>query len=85
MSLVLVAKSLQDYLQVKSGVEQKYLYHQQKVVWAKIAELIRGGHTADTAIDLIYETYGINTSPVTIIINQMQRDWQTGGHPNLHV
>lgn len=63
----------------------KYSYHRRKVVWDKIAELIRAGHTAQTAVDLIYEAYGGVNIPVTRIINQMRRDKQTGGHPMLHV
>jgi hypothetical protein len=62
----------------------KYSYHRRKVVWDKMAELIRAGHTAQTAADLIYQAYGANT-PTTRIINQMRRDRQNGGHPLLHV
>jgi hypothetical protein len=62
----------------------KYSYHRRKVVWDKIAELIRAGHTAQTAIDRIYQAYGVNAT-TTHIINQMRRDRLTGGHPDLQV
>jgi len=60
----------------------KYTYHRRKVVWDTVAELIRRGHTAQTAIDLILQTYGENTT-TTKIINQMRRDRPNGGHPAL--
>ena len=62
----------------------KYSYHRRKVVWDKIAEMIRAGHTAQTAIDRIYQAYGVNTT-TTRIINLMRRDRTTGGHPDLQV
>ena len=58
------------------------LYHRRKVVWDKIAELVRAGCTADAAIDRICSAYGVNAS-VTAIINQMRRDRQHGGRPDL--
>lgn len=60
----------------------KYKYHRRKVVWDKIAQLIRRGHTYHTAIEEIYRVYGPET-PVTEIINRMRRDRATGGHPSL--
>ena len=62
----------------------KYNYHRQKVVWDKIAELVRAGWTSDMAIDAIYNAYGQHL-PVTQIINAMQRDQVNGGHPSLQV
>jgi HEPN domain-containing protein len=62
----------------------KYSYHRRKVVWDKISQLIRAGHTAQTAIDMIYQAYGVNT-PTSRIINQMRADRLNGGHPNLQV
>lgn len=50
----------------------KYTYHRRKVVWDKISQLIRAGHTSQTAIDMIYQAYGVNT-PTTRIINQMRQ------------
>lgn len=51
----------------------KYKYHRRKVVWDKIMELIRTGHTAQTAIDAIYDVYGQHRT-VTAIINEMRRE-----------
>jgi hypothetical protein len=51
----------------------KYKFHRRKVVWDKIIELIRAGHTAQTAVDTIYDVYG-NDKPVTAIINAMRRE-----------
>jgi hypothetical protein len=48
----------------------KYSYHRRKVVWDKMAELVRAGWTAQTAIDRIHAAYGAGVS-VTTIINQM--------------
>lgn len=59
----------------------KYLYHRRKVVWDVIARLVRGGRTAQVAIDMIYNAYG-HAAP-SVIINRMRRDKAVGGHPNL--
>ena len=59
----------------------RYKYHRRKVVWDVIARLVRSGRTAQTAIDMIYATYGHQS--VTSIINRMRRDRANGGHPNL--
>ena len=53
----------------------KYKYHRRKVVWDKIKEMIRRGHSNHTAIDELYRTYGERTT-VTEIINNMRRDKQ---------
>ena len=63
----------------------KALYHCQKVVWDTIATLVHARHTANMAIDKIYQCYGEGLS-VTRIINGMLRDrHEQGGHPNLCV
>ena len=71
----------QEYMH---GVWHKY--HQRKIVWDLIAGLVRQGHTADTAIDIIYAIYGGQTS-VTNIINGLKRDQKSGAllSPNLRV
>mmetsp|Transcript_3711 Transcript_3711/g.5065 ORF Transcript_3711/g.5065 Transcript_3711/m.5065 type:complete len:468 (-) Transcript_3711:47-1450(-) len=61
--------------------QNKYKYHRRKVVWEVIARLVRGGRTAQAAIDMIYAAYGHGS--VTSIINRMRRDRANGGHPNL--
>ena len=44
--------------------------------------MVRAGHSADRAIDLIYRAYGSNSS-VTKIIKKMIGDKKSGGHPVL--
>jgi hypothetical protein len=56
----------------------KYTYHRRKVIWDQVSLMIRAGHSAQTAIDRIYEVYGANRS-VTWIINTMRRDRRAGG------
>jgi Transcriptional activator of glycolytic enzymes len=63
----------------------RHKYHRRKIVWDLIAGLVRQGHTADTAIDIIYAVYGGQTS-VTNIINGLKRDKKSGAlSPNLRV
>jgi hypothetical protein len=64
--------------------QNKYSYHRRKVVWDKIAELVRAGYTSDAAIGRIHAAYGAGAT-VTTIINQMRHDRQHGGHPELRV
>jgi hypothetical protein len=68
--------------QERGGVKHKYT--RRKVVWDKIAEMVRGGWTAQAAIDRIYFVYGVNLC-VTHIINRMKVDRALGGHPELRV
>ena len=44
--------------------------------------MIRAGHTAERAIDMIYRVDGTNL-PVTKIIKKMIDDKKIGGHPAL--
>jgi len=76
-------KPAKDFTTEERG-RNKYSYHRRKVVWEKIAELVRAGWTAQAAIDRIHAAYGANAS-VTTIINQMRRDRHHGGHPDLRV
>ena len=62
----------------------KYTYCRRRVVWQKVAELIRAGDTAQVAIDKIRLAYG-ESLPVTTIINRMMADRRRGGHPSLRV
>jgi len=55
----------------------KYKYSRRKVVWDLIAKLVRAGHTADAAIDMIHAAYG-GSSSVTAIINGLKRDKKNG-------
>lgn len=62
------------------GVKQKW--YRRNVVWQCIERLVRGGDTAQVAVNKIHQAYGYNLS-ITEIINLMIRDKRTGGHPNL--
>ena len=50
----------------------KYSYHRRKVVWDAIQHQVYVGHTAERAIDRIYNLYGVG-STVTTIINHLRR------------
>ena len=63
--------------------QNKCSYHRRKVVWEKIAELIRAGWTAQAAIDRIHAAYSANASVTTSL--QSRRDRHHGGHPDLRV
>jgi hypothetical protein len=76
-------KAAKNFTALERG-RVKYNYHRRKVVWEKIAEMIRAGHTANTAIDAILVAYGEGT-PVTRIINLMRVQRTRGGHPALQV
>jgi hypothetical protein len=67
------------------GGKSKYKYHRRLVIWRVISGLVRGGMTADAAIDSIYAIYGHQTN-VTIIINRIRKqknDWTL--NPNLRI
>jgi hypothetical protein len=67
------------------GGKSKYKYHRRLVIWRIISGLVRGGMTADAAIDSIYAIYGHQTS-VTIIINRIRKQKNDGTlNPNLRV
>ena len=61
----------------------KHKYHRRKVVWDLVSGLVRGGLTANLAIDCIYQLYGADASVMTII-NRLKKDAKDGTlHPNL--
>lgn len=62
----------------------RHTYCRRRVVWDKIAEMVRGGETAQEAIDRIRLVYGASLS-VTRVINKMMVDRRSGGHPALRV
>ena len=51
----------------------RHLYSKRNLFWSLVVEMIRRGHTANGAIDKIYEKYGFKTS-VTDILRQLQKD-----------
>jgi hypothetical protein len=67
------------------GGKSKYKYHRRLVIWRVISGLVRGGMTADAAIDSIYAIYGHQTN-VTIIINRIRKQKNDGTlNPNLRI
>ena len=76
-------KPAKDFAATERG-KVKLTYHHRKVVWDVVAEHVRSGSTAQVAIDRIYQVYGRNQSIIQIT-NQMRRDRQNGGHPNLRI
>ena len=51
----------------------RHVYSKRNLFWSLVVEMIRRGHTANSAIDKIYEVYGFKTS-VTDILRQLQKD-----------
>ena len=74
-------KASRLFTRVERGMN-KFIYYWRKVVWDSVAEQLRRGYSAQTAIDRIYEVYGQELS-VTQIINRMLIDRRTGGNPQL--
>ena len=61
----------------------KYKYTRRKVVWDLVRNLVNLGHTAERAIDMIYDAYGAQTN-VSNIINRIRKDKMNGTlNPNL--
>ena len=76
-------KPAKDFTAAERG-QVKYVYHRRKVLWDKVAEMVRSGWSAHDACNRMYEVYG-ESSSVTQIINQMRRDRRNGGHPALRI
>ena len=45
----------------------KYAYYCRKIVWETISRLVCACHTAQVAIDMIYDAYGASTGVTTIL------------------
>lgn len=62
----------------------KHKFTRRKVFWDAVRWQVRLGHTAEVAIDRIYDLYGRNRS-VTYILNALRRDRRlhNGLHPTL--
>jgi len=73
-------KPAKDFTAAERG-QVKYVYHRRKVLWDKVAEMVRSGWSAHDACNRMYEVYG-ESSSVTQIINQMRRD--ESGKSRLH-
>ena len=66
-----------------SAIKQKY--YRRNLVWQTMARLVRGGLTAEVAIDRIHSVYGYDSSTskiMTTMVNDKRR-YPGGMHPNL--
>lgn len=60
----------------------RHQYSICKVFWDLYCEMVRRGHTSDTAIDEMYRVYPYSLG-LTKILRQMRSDRKNGGHPAL--
>ena len=60
----------------------RFQYSLRKNFWDLCGQMIRSGHTTETAVDKIYEVYS-NTRSITDILRLIRRDKKEGGHPSL--
>jgi len=74
-------KAAKNFTPAERG-KVRYAYHRRKVVWDKVAEMVRGGWSANEACNKAHEVHGTNKT-VTSIINEMRRDRKNGDHPSL--
>ena len=65
--------------------KNKQKYYRRNLVWQTIARLVRGGLTAEVAIERINRAYGYSTSPTKIMETMIKdkRRYPAGIHPNL--
>eukprot|EP00984_Skeletonema_dohrnii_P025522 scaffold14697_cov128-Skeletonema_dohrnii-CCMP3373.AAC.1 len=56
--------------------------YKRKFLWETVSELVRAGHNAHAACDMIYNVYGESLS-VTKILDRLRADAKTGGNPQL--
>ncbi len=73
-------KAAKDFTSAERGAH-KTKYSFRKVFWDKISELVRAGHTADRACDLVYEAYGPSL-PVTQILKKTRMDRKNNTWPD---
>jgi hypothetical protein len=60
----------------------KNVYSKRKLLWDKVAEMVRSGYDCNGACNKIYQVYGADRT-VTQIIALLRRDKPNGGHPSL--
>ena len=70
-------KAAKDWNASERGAD-RFKYYKRNVFWVQVSKMVRAGHNADRAIDLIYRAYGSNLS-VTKIIKKMIGDKKSGG------
>ena len=62
----------------------KNIYSRRKLLWDKVAEMVRSGYDCYGACNKIYQVYGADRT-VTQIIKLLRRDKPNGGHPSLRI
>lgn len=73
-------KPARQFTSVERG-RVKFKYSRRKIIWNAIDRMVRGGDTAQVAIDRIYGVYGrLNVSAMA---TAMRQDEKNGGHPQL--
>ena len=73
-------KPARQFTAVERG-RVKFKYSRRKIIWGAIDRMVRGGATAQVAIDRIYEVYGrLNVSAMAAA---MREDEKRGGHQQL--
>ena len=79
-------KPAKDFTSAERGTV-KYAYSRRKVFWDVLKDLINAGHTELSAVDLVYQTYGRNSSNTTIckLMVDDRRRFNGRSHPNLRV
>ena len=58
----------------------KHVYSLRKLLYNKVAELMRSGVLATAACDTVYEAYGPRL-PLTNILRKMKADMRSGNRP----
>lgn len=76
-------KPAKEFTSIERGAN-KFAYSRRKVFWDVISQLVRSGHTSDSAIDRVYQTYGRNLSVSSILV-KLRTDRRRGGHPSLRL
>lgn len=71
-------KPAKDFTRAERGAVRS-TYSRRNHAWETIARMVRAGHTAERAIDKIYDVYGHETS-VTKICIMLVKDNRAGGH-----
>ena len=77
-------KPAKEFTSKEHGGKIKHTFYMRKFLWDQVAEMVHSGMDANDACDRIYAVYGQFKS-VTKILEALQRDKRTGGHPNLHI
>jgi hypothetical protein len=79
-------KPAKDFTTAERGTV-KFAYSRRKVFWDVMRDLINAGHTELSAVDLVYQTYGRNSSNTTIckLMVDDRRRFNGRSHPNLRV